>query len=147
MARTPTRPEELLIAGHWLPKQVAALEATVASRGLAGRVRHIGFVPDGELAARLRQATAAIIPSRSEGFGLPVGEGLAAGALVVHSRIPVLEDTSAGAALTFDPDSPEQLADCLRMASACGATTRPLRVQGLCRTQELTWDEAVRAPL
>src|SRR2546430_17493323 len=124
MARTPTRPEELLIAGQWLPKQVAALEATVASRGLAGRVRHIGFVPDGELAARLRQATAVIIPSRSEGFGLPVGEGLAAGALVAHSRIPVLEDTSAGAAPTFYSDSAEQLGGAPRRGTARGGRPR-----------------------
>src|SRR5438034_397597 len=85
MARTATLPEELLIAGHWLPKQVAALNARVSASGLAGRVRHIGFVPDGELAVRLRDATAVVIPSRSEGFGLPVAEGLAAGPLVVPS--------------------------------------------------------------
>src|SRR2546427_4816342 len=135
MGRAEALPEELLVAGHWLPKQVAALEATVASRGLAGRVRHIGFVPDGELAARLRQATAVIIPSRSEGFGLPVGEGLAAGALVAHSRIPVLEDTSAGAALTFDPDSAEQLAGAPPPGPARRAPTRGARAGGLRRGQ------------
>jgi len=110
-------------------------------------VRHIGFVPDGELAARLRGASAVIVPSRSEGFGLPVGEGLAAGALVIHSRISVLEDTSAGAALTFDPDSPEELADCLRRASADGTPTHKLREEGVRRAQDLTWDEAVRATI
>ena len=147
MARTPTLPEELLIAGHWLPKQVAALNARVSASGLAGRVRHIGFVPDGELAVRLRDATAVVIPSRSEGFGLPVGEGLAAGGLVAHSRIPVLEDTSGGAALTFDPDSAEQLAESLRRASAGGADTRELRERGLRRAKDLTWDEAVGATI
>src|SRR5256712_11929323 len=147
MGRAEALAEELLVAGHWLPQQVAALEATVASRGLAGRVRHIGFVPDGELAVRLRDATAVVIPSRSEGFGLPVGEGLAAGALVVHSRIPVLEDTSAGAALTFDPDSAEQLAESLRRASAGGADTRELRARGLRRAQDLDRGGAVGAAL
>src|SRR2546422_8641813 len=110
MTRTVALPEELLVAGHWLPKQVPTLNATVSTSGLEGRVRHIGFVPDGELAARLRQATAVIIPSRSEGFGLPVGEGLAAGALVVHSRIPVLEDTSAAGAPPLHPDPPPRRA-------------------------------------
>jgi len=147
MARSKELPEDLLIAGHWLPKQVAALDATVTVSGLAGRVRHIGFVPDGELAARLRGASAVIVPSRSEGFGLPVGEGLAAGALVIHSRIPVLEETSAGAALTFDPDSPDELADCLRRASADGTPTRKLREEGVRRAQDLTWDDAVRATI
>ncbi len=147
LTQTEALPEELLVAGHWLPKQVAALNTAVSASGLAGRVRHIGFVPDGELAARLRGATAVVVPSRSEGFGLPVGEGLAAGALVIHSRIPVLEETSAGAALTFDPDSPEQLADCLRMASAGGATMDELREKGRRRAMYLTWDEAIQATL
>src|SRR5438034_1992038 len=147
MARTAALPEELLVAGHWLPKQIATLNASVSASGLGGRVRHIGFVPDGELAVRLRESTAVIIPSRAEGFGLPVGEGLAAGALVIHSRLPVLEDTSAGSALTFDADSPEQLAECLRRASAGGPTMDELRERGRRRARDLTWDEAIRATL
>jgi glycosyltransferase involved in cell wall biosynthesis len=147
MARATGLPEELLVAGHWLPKQVAAFDAQVEVAGLTGRVRHIGFVPDEELAPRLRQATAVVIPSLSEGFGLPVGEGLAAGALVIHSRIPVLEETSAGAALTFDPGSADELGQCLRRASADGPTTRELRGRGQRRARELTWDTAVRATL
>ena len=147
MARTAALPEELLVAGHWLPKQIATLNASVSASGLGGRVRHIGFVPDGELAPRLRKATAVVIPSRSEGFGLPVGEGLAAGALVIHSRLPVLEETSAGSALTFDAESPDQLADCLRRASAGGVAMDELRGKGRLRARDLTWDGAIRATM
>jgi glycosyltransferase involved in cell wall biosynthesis len=139
-------PEELLIAGHWLPKQIDALNALVAN-GLSSRVRHIGFVPAGELADLMRDATALVVPSLMEGFGLPVAEGLAAGALVLHSRLPVLEETSAGAALTCDATSAGGLAACLRQASVDPMLASTLRRRGLDRARELTWDAAVSTTL
>jgi glycosyltransferase involved in cell wall biosynthesis len=140
-------PEELLIAGHWLPKQVEALNVFLRADGLSQRVRHIGFVPSGQLQELMRRATALIVPSLLEGFGLPVAEGLAAGALVVHSRLSVLEATSAGTALTFDPRSAVELATCLRRAVGEPSLARDLRRRGLERANEFTWDAAVSTTL
>jgi glycosyltransferase involved in cell wall biosynthesis len=136
-------PEELRVAGRWLPRQVAALETMIQAKGLTGRVRHVGFVATEELPGLMRNATALVVPSLDEGFGLPVGEGLAAGAVVIHSQIPVLDETSAGSALTFDPHSPSDLAACLRRASSDSALRRDLRARGRQRARELTWDGAV----
>ncbi len=147
MTMCPELPEELLIAGHWLPKQVAALDARLDALGLRGRARHVGFVPDGELMGLMTDATAAVIPSLHEGFGLPVAEGLAAGAVVVHSRLPVLEETSGGAALTFDPRSASELAACLRRAAGDAGMSSDLRKRGLRRAQQLTWDSAIETTL
>ncbi len=147
MALCPELPEELRIAGHWLPKQVAALQSQLDARGLRERVRHTGFAPASELAQLMQSATALIIPSRYEGFGLPVAEGLATGALVIHSKIPVLEQISAGAALTFGPDSAEELAVCLRAAAGDAQLAGRLRQQGIARAAQLTWDRAVEATL
>jgi glycosyltransferase involved in cell wall biosynthesis len=140
-------PEVLTIAGHWLPKQVGALNLILASRGLRERVHHVGFVPPKELAGLMRNATALVVPSRYEGFGLPVGEGLAAGAAVIHSAIPVLEEMSAGAALTFNPESADELAACLRRLSTDAAWSGELRRLGAERAQALTWDAAVQTTL
>ena len=147
VASCPDLPEELLIAGHWLPKQIAQLDAELKARAMQTRVRHIGFVPGAELTGLMRRATAMVIPSLYEGFGLPVGEGLAAGALVVHSRIPVLEEVSAGAAMTFDPSSPDELAACLRRAASDSRLAAQLRELGVKRAESLTWDAAVEATL
>lgn len=138
--------EELLVAGHWLQAQLQQLNQTIESKGLAGRVRHIGFVPDGELHALVRGATALVVPSLQEGFGLPVAEGLAAGALVVHSTLPVLVEISIGAALTFDPTSPTELAACLRRA-ANDQDVAQLRERGRARARDLTWDAALATTL
>jgi glycosyltransferase involved in cell wall biosynthesis len=147
MARCEDLPEELLIAGHWLPSQLGRLEGQLEDLGLRGRARAIGFVPETRLVSVMRDATALVMPSRLEGFGLPVGEGLAAGAVVIHSKIPVLEETSRGAALTFDPSSPEDLADCLRKASRDPASMKELRRLALERSRDLTWDGAVATTL
>jgi glycosyltransferase involved in cell wall biosynthesis len=143
MALCRDLPEELLVAGHWLPVQVAQLDQRLDALGLRDRVRHAGFIPDEELASWMKQATALVVPSRLEGFGLPVGEGLAAGAAVVHSAIPVLEETSRGAALTFDPGSAAELAGCLRRLSQDAELSRELRRHGRERARALTWDAAV----
>ena len=147
MASCPDLREELLIAGHWLPKQIAQLDAELKARAMQTRVRHIGFVPGAELTGLMRRATAMVIPSLYEGFGLPVGEGLAAGALVVHSRIPVLEEVSAGAAMTFDPWSADELAACLRRAVSDARLASRLRELGVKRAQALTWDAAIETTL
>ena len=143
LALTSDLREELLIAGRWLPRQIAALEGQVESLGLSNRVRHLGYVPAPALPGLMRSATALVIPSTEEGFGLPVGEGLAAGALVAHSRIPVLRETSAGSALTFDPHSAAELAGCLREAAAKSPFSADLRRRGTERAKRLTWDLAV----
>lgn len=140
-------PEELRIAGHWLPQQVTALESELTTRGLRDRVRFVGFVPSPALPRLMQQATALVVPSRIEGFGLPVGEGLAAGAVVVHSRIPVLAETSAGAALMFDPSSAVELAACLRRVAGDTTLSADLRRRGRQRAMELTWDAALERTL
>ena len=139
--------QELRIGGHWLPKQVASLERQIESGDLKGRARFLGFVPSEELGDLMRDATAVVIPSLMEGYGLPVAEGLAAGALVIHSRLPVLQEISAGAALTFDPNSALDLAAALRRAATDKTLAKELRKKGLERATKLTWDAAVKTTL
>jgi glycosyltransferase involved in cell wall biosynthesis len=143
MAICKDLPVELRIAGQWLPKQVAALNSRLVADGLRDRVHYIGFVPAAELAALMTHATALVVPSLHEGFGLPVGEGMAAGAVVIHSRIPVLRETSQDAALMFDPDSADELVACLRRVAGDEQLGRELRRRGKERARELTWDTAV----
>ena len=74
------------------------------------RVHLVGYVSAEELRALMSGAMLLAYPSRIEGFGLPPLEAMAAGVPVVASRIPVLLEVTAGAALYADPDSPHEWA-------------------------------------
>ena len=126
-------PERLILIGPWYGPNLAMLREWLRTKPeLQGRVNYQGFVPDEELTRLTRGATAVVVPSRWEGFGLPVAEALAAGGVVIHSRIPVLLDVSGAAALSFDPASPEELAEGLRRlgARAIGRSAKGCGRQG-----------------
>lgn len=141
-------PERLILIGPWYGPNLAMLREWLRTKPeLQGRVNYQGFVPDEELTRLTRGATAVVVPSRWEGFGLPVAEALAAGGVVIHSRIPVLLDVSGAAALSFDPASPEELAEGLRRLSSDRALRQGLREAGMARARSLTWGPAVERTL
>jgi glycosyltransferase involved in cell wall biosynthesis len=61
-----------------------------------------GFVGDDDLRQVVAGASALVLPSRDEGFGLTVLEALAAGTPVVASDLPVLREVG-GTAATYAP--------------------------------------------
>ena len=73
-----------------------------------------GFVANEELAALYRGATALVMVSLEEGFGLPVVEAMAAGTPVIASDIPALREVTGGHAFHVDPRSVAQIAKAMR---------------------------------
>jgi glycosyltransferase involved in cell wall biosynthesis len=65
-------------------------EDLLSRAGVLGRVRRHQDVTRAELASYYRAASALLLPSTAEGFGLPVIEALACGTPVVASNIPAL---------------------------------------------------------
>lgn len=74
------------------------------------QIRVLGRIPDDDLAVVLHHATALIVPSRAEGFGLPVLEGMAAGIPVIHTDIPALVEVAGGAGITVPVGDQQALA-------------------------------------
>lgn len=98
---------------------------------LPARLRHdrpwlqtVQGLDDAELAWLYRHATAVVVPSRHEGFGLPVVEALSLGTPVVASDIPALREVGGRAARFAPPDAPERFAAQLRTILADPAAER-----------------------
>jgi glycosyltransferase involved in cell wall biosynthesis len=97
-------------------------------------VLRLGHVPDDALRNLYAHARACVYPSLWEGFGLVVGEALAAGCPVACSDLPPLHEVAGADAVYFDPRSPEDIA-----RAAVEAADRPDRpAPGL----RHSWDDA-----
>jgi glycosyltransferase involved in cell wall biosynthesis len=82
------------------------------------RSLHVGYLSDPDLRSVLAGAAALVLPSRDEGFGLPVLEAMACDVPVVCSDIPALREVSGGHAALVPYGEVDALADALRTAVA-----------------------------
>lgn len=102
-------------------------------------VRALGRVDDADLAVLLDRATALVVPSLAEGFGLPLLEGMAAGTPVLTSDAAALVEVAGGAALAVPLGD---LGDGLRQITQDEALRARLRTAGPRRAAGFTWEGA-----
>jgi len=98
-----------------------------------------GLVPDLDLAALYAGAQVVAMPSRAEGFGLPVVEAMAYGVPVVTSDDPALVEVGGGATLATPVGDAAALAAGIARALGDTELRRRLVVAGLDRSGGLTW--------
>jgi glycosyltransferase involved in cell wall biosynthesis len=100
-----------------------------------------GYVPRAELAELYRGAAALVLPTRYEGFGLPVVEAMASGTPVVAAPDEAVREVAGDAAVFAEaPD----LADAVRRALD---DRDRLVAAGLERARLFSWDETARRTL
>jgi glycosyltransferase involved in cell wall biosynthesis len=133
------RPEvQLVIAGHD-PRHPEI--AAAASRLPERSVVLPGHLPDDAVTDLYRAAAAVVVPSKAEGFGLPVLEAMSCGVAVVCSDIPVLRELADGVAIFCDPASADAFA--AGMIAALNTTPDDGRVQrGVERARLFSWRKA-----
>ena len=88
-------------------------------------LRRLGYVADELLPCLYAGASALVMPSLHEGFGLPCLEAMATGVPVVAAASGALPETCAGAALLASPSHPDELA----AAVLAAATDEQLRAR------------------
>ena len=102
----------------------------------------LGAVRDDVLIGLYRGALATVMPSRYEGFGLPLLEAMRYGCPVLSSNAASLPEAAGGAALLFSPDDAPALAEAIT-AVRDPETANRLRIAGLARESSMTWNGAV----
>ena len=83
----------------------------------AAGVRLLDYAAPAALRSIVAGARALVMPSRDEGFGLPVLEGLAVGTAVIVSTVPALLEVAGGHAAVFEIGDVDGLAAALRGAA------------------------------
>src|SRR5207245_2507795 len=108
---------------------------------LPDQVERLGVVPVEELASLYRTAACLVFPSLYEGFGLPPLEAMASGCPVAAARAGAIPEVCGEAAVYFDPEDPEAIANGVREALALADELREL---GIARAAVFTWEETAR---
>ena len=98
-----------------------------------------GRVTELQLAALYRGAIALVLPSRMEGFGLPLIEAMASGTAVIASDRGALPEIGGNACRYVDPDREESLVEALR-AFVDPTVRAPFVALGLVRAKDFHWD-------
>lgn len=148
LALLPDRPPApvLVLAGapDWFEER---LRRSVAEHGLSGRVVFVGRVSDAQLVWLYRSATLFVLPSLSEGFGLPGLEAMAHGLPVAAADASCLPEVYGEAAAYFDPRQPRSVADCLARLLADERRRAQLAAAGRRRAAGYSWRAMARATL
>jgi glycosyltransferase involved in cell wall biosynthesis len=113
---------------------------------VAPHVRLTGTVSDADLAALYAGAACFVLPSLYEGFGLPLGEAMAAGTPAVASDLPALRELGGDAVRYAPPSDPAALAAAIAATLDDGRSTARIEAARE-RARRFTWERCARATL
>jgi glycosyltransferase involved in cell wall biosynthesis len=131
----------LVLAGAPGWKSEGVLEF-IRANGLSGDVRITGYLSSQELAALYTGASAFVLPSLYEGFGLPPLEAMACGAPVIVSNGGSLPEVVGDAAIVLFPDDAEGYRREIARVLSTPALAEELRRKGFLQVTRFSWDRA-----
>lgn len=139
-------PIRLLIVGT-PDERYPEAEQRARELGIGHAVTWTGYLPAAELVSAYQQASLLVLPSRYEGFGLPVIEAMACGTPVLCSDIGALREVAGDAALFVNPDDLAALSREIVRVLSDKALAADLSRKGLARASEFTWARTARETL
>jgi glycosyltransferase involved in cell wall biosynthesis len=105
----------------------------IRTKGLAGRVIHLGYRSPLEMRALFQGCLGLVFPSLFEGFGVPVAEAIISGKPVVCSNVTSLPEIAGDAALMFDPADEDEMG--ARILELCTSTETRERLSRAARAR------------
>jgi glycosyltransferase involved in cell wall biosynthesis len=136
----------LTIVGPWSDRARAEVEADATRLGI-GNVAVEADVSESRLDVLYRTVTALIVPSRREGFGLPILEAMARGCPIVAADLPVLREVGADAAVYVTTNDAGALSDAIVDVLRDGSRRSELGAAGLRRAADFSPERSTDALL
>lgn len=146
-AASDGRPELRLVLAGMPGWGDEGLAERARALGLVERVHLPGYFPRDLLAGLYGGATALVMPSLYEGFGLPVVEAMACGTPVLCSGTSSLPEAAGGAAILVDPLDVGAIALGIRRLVDDDELRAVLRGRGHARVAQLSWEASARQVL
>ncbi|WP_312515955.1 glycosyltransferase [Massilia sp.] len=103
-----------------------------------------GYVSDADLIDLYREAALFVFPSLHEGFGLPVLEAMACGALVIGADSTSIPEVIGNPDAMFDARDPGAIAAKIGQVLGDPALQARLREHNLVQRRKFSWDESAR---
>ncbi|HEX6134059.1 MAG TPA: glycosyltransferase family 1 protein [Longimicrobiales bacterium] len=151
LAERPEQDVHLLLvgttSGDVFHGELDHIRRTIEEQGTAGHVHWPGFVPDDELRHLHSGALALVLPSESEGFGLPAVEAAACGTPVVATTASPLPQLLEGGGIFIPPGDEAALTDALRTLATDEVARRAMGECARIRAAALDWATSARSAL
>ncbi len=151
LAKTSRPPPHLLMVGSRssdvFHKDADGLDTIIRNAGTESLVHWTGFVPDDDLRPLLAGATALLLPSEAEGFGLPAVEAAACGTPVIATTESPLPELLEGGGIFVHPGDRDGLVDAMRRLMLDLALRQSMGHRAMQRASALSWDASADAAL
>jgi alpha-1,3-rhamnosyl/mannosyltransferase len=129
----------LVLAGGlgWKYEGIRRLPAEL---GIEDKIKFLGYQSCEVFELLYNLAEVFVYPSYYEGFGMPNIEAMRCGAPVVTSNASCIPEVVGDAALFFDPNEPDELANQLDRIAESSDLRQDLRRRGFLQSSKYTWE-------
>lgn len=134
-ARIPQAPPLVVVgAAGWQSESILQ-----AIHEASPRVLYLDYIKDEDMPAIMSGASALVLPSLYEGFGIPALEAMACGTPVVVSQTSSLPEVVGDAGILVDPLSEDSISDGILKALKDTALAQALKERGIDRAASFGW--------
>jgi len=123
------------------------IREAIAASGTSELVHWTGFLTDERLRCLHSGATALLLVSAAEGFGLPAVEAAACGTPAIATRESPLPEVLAGGGLFVDPGDEGAIAQAMRRLLETPGLRRSMGEEALRAARRLSWADGARVAL
>ena len=124
-----------------------AVRAKAQKLGIGSRVITTGYLQERDIRNAYRLATAFVLPSLCEGFGMPLVEAMASGLPVTASQVSAIPEVCRDAAVYFQPENAEDMAEKVISVIKDEDLRERLIVRGKERARDFNWKKAATKTL